>query len=106
MADRFLAPMHCRWCLIVQGLMQALLVVKHKVLLEATDGFWHTLIIFDVHLFIFHTAPQAFHKNVVQGTPTPIPTDVNACAVQATRKLCTRELHPLIAIEDLRLCYS
>src|SRR5712692_3266747 len=51
------ARIDLRWRLIVQRLMKPLLIVKREVRSQVADRVCHALVIFDVHLLIFHTAP-------------------------------------------------
>ena len=51
------ARIDLRWRLIVQRLMKPLLIVKREVRSQIAYGFGNALVIFDVHLLIFHTAP-------------------------------------------------
>jgi hypothetical protein len=51
------ARIDLRWCLIVQRLMKPLLIVKREVRSQVADRVCHALVIFDVHLLIFDTAP-------------------------------------------------
>src|SRR5437764_7928228 len=51
------ARIDLRWRLIVQRLMKPLLIVKREVRSQIAHGFGNALVIFDVHLLIFHTAP-------------------------------------------------
>ncbi len=46
-----------RWRLIVQRLMQTLMIVKREVRSQIVHCVCHALVIFDVHLLIFDTAP-------------------------------------------------
>ena len=45
--------------------MQALLIVKREIGLQVPYRIWNALVIFDVHLLVFDTAPQSLDKNVV-----------------------------------------
>src|SRR6266516_560400 len=51
------ARIDLRWRLIVQRLMKPLLIVKREVRSQIAHGFGNALVIFDVHLLIFDTAP-------------------------------------------------
>ena len=53
-----------------------------------------------IDLFIFHTAPQALNKHVVQPTPLPIHADLNLLSLQHAGELLAGELAPLIGVED------
>ncbi len=65
------------WGCIIECLMQPLMIVKIKIGLKSLTNVLHTLIIMQINLFILHRAPQAFDKDIVQGTPSTIPTDAN-----------------------------
>ncbi len=52
-----LASRHLCWRVIVQRLMQPLLIVKREVRSQIAHGFSNALVIFDVDLLIFDTAP-------------------------------------------------
>ena len=51
------ARIHLRWCLIVQRLMNPLVIVKREVRAPVAHRIENALVIFDVHLLIFDTAP-------------------------------------------------
>jgi Transposase DDE domain len=51
------ARIDLRWRLIVQRLMKPLLIVKREVRSQIAHGFGNALVIFDVDLLIFDTAP-------------------------------------------------
>src|SRR6266852_2458651 len=51
------ARINLRWRLIVQRLMNPLVIVKREVRSQVAHGVWNALVIFDVHLLVFDTAP-------------------------------------------------
>ena len=53
-----------------------------------------------IHLFVFHTAPQALKKHIVQPTPLAIHADLNLLSLQHTGELLAGELATLIGVED------
>ncbi len=81
--------------------MKPLVIVKREVRSQVAHRVKNALVIFDVHLLVFHTAPEAFHKYVVQGPSSAIPADANIGSLQPVRKLSTGKLHPLVRIENL-----
>jgi hypothetical protein len=96
-----LPTIHLGRCLIVQCLMQTFLIVKGEVRSQVAHGVCNTLVIFEIHLLLFHTAPQALHKNSVPRSPSAIPTDANSGGFESVRKLGTGKLHALVTVEDL-----
>src|SRR5947209_19092080 len=65
------SPVHGSRRAVVQRLMQALLVVKRKVALQAPLQLPYVLVPVQIDVFILHRPPQALDKDVVQ---TSLPT--------------------------------
>ena len=51
------ARIDLRWRVIVQRLMKPLVIVKREVRSQVAHRVWNALVIFDVHLLVFDTAP-------------------------------------------------
>src|SRR5271157_524714 len=51
------ARIDLRWRLIVQRLMKPLVIVKREIRSQVAHRVWNALVIFDIHLLIFDTAP-------------------------------------------------
>src|SRR5918999_1417915 len=83
--------------------MYPLTVVELKVTLQAVHRFRHAAIILEIDLLILHTAPEPFHKDVIEDSPTSIHADENPTRQQRLGKRQARELGPLIGVEDFRL---
>ena len=82
--------------------MQSLLIIKGEVCSQIADSLAHALVVFDVHLLVFHTAPEALHKNGVYSSSSPIPTDAKSCILESVRKVRAGKLHALIGVANLR----
>src|SRR4249920_3626528 len=80
--------------------MKPLLIVKCEVRSQVAHGIWNALVIFNIDVLIFHTAPQSLDENVVQCSPSAIPADANSGWFDSVRKLRTGKLDSLITIED------
>jgi len=82
--------------------MKSFVIIKsEEVRLQITDGFRHTLILFDVYLLIFDVAPESFHKNGVECSSSAISTNPNSSCPEPIEKLATGKLHSLIRIKNL-----
>lgn len=80
--------------------MQALTVVEVEVLAQAGDRLGHALIVIQVDLFVFDTAPQSLDEDVVQCASASIQADGNLPIFEHAGEGLARELHTLIRIED------
>ena len=81
--------------------MKPLVIVKREVRSQVVHRICHALVIFDVHLLIFHTPPEALYKNVIERPSSAIPADANSGSLEPINKLSTGKLHALIVVEDL-----
>ena len=59
------------WRLIVQHSMKPLLIAKRKVHLQVAHRVYYVLVIFDIHLLIFDTAPRCSTKMLLKIRPLP-----------------------------------
>src|SRR5512135_494968 len=82
--------------------MGTLLVVEPEVGPQPRLQLWHTLILLDVYVFVFHAPPQPLYEHVVQRPPPPVPAHRNPGLLQAVGVLLRRELGPTVGVEDLR----
>src|SRR5512135_756510 len=82
--------------------MGTLLVVEPEVGPQPRLQLWHTLILLDVYVFVFHAPPQPLHEHVVQRPPPTVPAHRDPGLLQAVGVLPRRELRSLVGVEDLR----
>src|SRR5512135_3096029 len=82
--------------------MGTLLVVEPEVGPQSRLQLWHTLIVLDVYVFVFHAPPQPLHEHVVQRTPPTVPAHRDPGRLQAVGVIPRRELRTLVGVEDLR----
>jgi hypothetical protein len=61
--------------LIIERLMEPLLIVKGKVLLEIGESRWRRIIVLEVDLLILDRAPEPLNENMVEGSPSAIPAN-------------------------------
>src|SRR5690348_14326609 len=82
--------------------MQALVIIKGEIGAQVAHRLSHRLIVFEIDFFIFHASPQPLDENVIERTPSAIPTDTDLSELEPVGKLGTGKLHPLVTVEDLR----
>lgn len=58
--------------------MKAFVVVVVKIADQTAVQFGHCFVIFQVNVFMFHTAPETFDKYVVQGSAPAVHADADA----------------------------
>jgi hypothetical protein len=95
---------------IVQGLMEALLIVEGEVALPAQPGLARARIVVEVHLLVFDAAPEALDEDVVMcpcpcpcPCPSPCPSihaDLQPGVHVQARVLRTGEVTALVAVPD------
>jgi hypothetical protein len=76
-------------------LIQQLLIVKDKILLEIGQRSRHDIIIFQIHFFMFDASSKSFNKNVVEYSSSVIPTNSNVGSFQTIDKAVAIKLHAL-----------
>lgn len=81
--------------------MRPLGIVKGEVAPKTLAGFPWRAIVGQIHLLIFHTAPETLGKDVVQRSPFPIHTDLHAGVEQRLRDLRVGEVTALIGLLNL-----
>ena len=52
------------------------------------------MVVIYVYFFILDTAPEAFYKDIIQGSATAIHTDGDSVLLQLTGEFIIGELHP------------
>ena len=82
--------------------MEPLLVVERKVSCQMLARVPHALVVSQIDLLIFDAVPQPLHTHVIQGAAAAIRTDSDSSFLQPRRECLSRELDPLVCIEDLR----
>jgi len=87
---------------IVQRLMDALIVVKWKIVGQTLTRLGHIPIVLEINFLVLHAPPQSFHEDVVEGAPAPIHAQPHLGLHQRCLELRAGELHPLVGVEDLR----
>ena len=87
---------------ISQALVRAVIVIEVEIAPQALLQCRHGRILFQINVFIFDAAPQAFIENVIKGASPSIHTDLNACYFERIGKGMRRELDALIGVEDFR----
>jgi hypothetical protein len=95
-----LAQINLSGCLIIESLMKLLIIVKPKVFLEPCASIEHGLMLFDEDLLILHSAPESFHKDIVQRPTSSIPTNMHHCLFEPLNILLARKLHSMIRLRD------
>jgi hypothetical protein len=83
--------------------MGSFMIIEVEVVLQSPFECRNALILFQINVFIFHAAPQAFHKDIVERPPATIHTDADARLSQATGEGVGCELRTLIGVEDFGL---
>src|ERR1035441_1991528 len=61
------------------------------------------LVVFQIHLLIFHAAPQPLDKNVVQAAAATVHADVHTVRFQSASESLAGELRALVRVENPRL---
>jgi hypothetical protein len=79
------------------------LVVKPKVRPQAPYGISDDVVLFEIHLLVFHRAPQALNEDVVKSSALSVHADRYTVGLQDAGKTPGRELGPLVRIENLGL---
>lgn len=85
---------------VLQALMWAVVVIELEIVIQTSLEFPHRGILFQVEIFVLHTAPEALNEDVVEGPPVSVHADVDASGFQAAGEIRCRKLHALIRIED------
>src|ERR1700720_1342381 len=89
--------------LVIQGLMKTFAVVEPKVIFQPFVNFVHRGVILEVNVLVLHTSPQPLDERVVESPATTVHADRHRAVQEPTREVVTRELHALVAVENLRL---
>ena len=55
-----------------------------------------------IYFFIFHTAPEALDKHIVQPAPLAIHADLNAVLLEYSGERLTGELTTLIRVKNIK----
>ena len=90
------------WGPVAQSLMGSLIVVELEVGAQFPPGIRGEGVSFQVHLLVFHGAPQPLHEYVVSILPLPVHADLHAMVLQDMGELPAGELAPLVGVEHLR----
>ena len=97
--------MHGSGRAISQALVRAVIVIEVEIAPQALLQCRHGRILFQINVFIFDAAPQAFIENVIKGSARMplgrVHTDLNACYFECTGKGMRRKLDALVGVEDL-----
>ena len=102
-----------KWCLVVQRLMRSLIVIELEVLWQLEYCIHHRVVVIYVYFFILDTTPEAFNKDIIQGSDTAIHTDDDSVWLQLTGEFIIGELLPgqywifqaLIAVMPFPVCW-
>ena len=80
--------------------MTSFLVVKPKVIAEASSAVGNISVIFQINPLIFHRPPEPFDHNIVKRTALTVHADPKRVTFERFDKLIARVLSSLIGIED------
>ena len=83
--------------------MRPFLVVEDEVVRESPVELGYGFVAFEVEVFVFEGAPEAFNEDVVQGTAASVHADEDAFALEATGEPGRGKLGALIGVEDVGL---
>ena len=86
--------------MIVQGLVQALMMVKLQVVTSLVSCLFGGGILMHIDFLVCNRAPQSLRENVIQCQSFSIHTDVHVCRLKELPILRTGEMAPLVAITD------
>src|SRR5512137_1393312 len=78
------------------------MIVELEVWPEPSPGLGYRTVRSQVHVLIFHAAPQTLHKHVIKPTTPAVHADLNPMSLQYRGKRICRELAALVSVEDLR----
>ena len=81
--------------------MRAALIEELEVPGEARPDVGDGVIAVQVDLLVLHGAPEAFDEDVVSPAALAVHADVDLPASEDVQELETRELAPLVGVEDL-----
>lgn len=85
---------------IVQRLMGTLPIVERHIACDALACLAWAGVVVEVDLLVLQAAPEALGKDVIQGSPFAIHTDLHASGLHALGVLRAGEVTALIAIPD------
>src|SRR5215213_5649313 len=87
---------------VVERLMRPLGVIEREIVSNPVAGIAWRAIVGQVDLLIFQAAPQALGKDVIQGPPLAIHTDLDTRRFERLGDLRTGEMTTLIRVPNLR----
>jgi hypothetical protein len=74
---------------IVQAILQGsgiegpFLVVELEIIIDPSSGFCHTVVGFEIHLFILQGTPHPFDEDIVDPSTLAIHADLDACMFES-----------------------
>ena len=87
---------------IGERLVRTFSVVEPKVSRQSGVRLAQALILPEIHLLVFHRAPQAFDEDVIQRAALAVHADTDLVLLQQAGERLAGKLTALIGIEDLR----
>ena len=97
----FLSEVEVSGYLIVESLVRSVLVIEEEVVDQSLDQKGDGVVGFEVEVFVFDRAPEAFNEHVVQGSASAIHADLDAFCFQVLCVSQAGELGTLVRIEDV-----
>lgn len=82
--------------------MGPFIIVEMDVVRDPLPGFARVEIIVQVHLLVFERTPEALSKDVIQGAPAAIHTDLDLGSGEPVEILRAGEMAALAAVTNLR----
>ena len=82
--------------------MGPLVIVEPEVGAQLPLGLTGTGVSFQVHLLVFHRAPQPLHEDAVRVPPLPLHADLDPVVLKYPGELTAGELAALAGVEHLR----
>ena len=89
--------------LVVESLVGAFLIIEAEVVGQSPMEAWDGLVGFEVEVFVFDGAPEAFDEYVVQSPSSAVHADADAFPFQSGGEAGRGELGALVGVEDVGL---
>src|SRR5215470_10584367 len=74
-----MVAVYLRWCLVVERLVRALVVVESEITRQGLASLPWIGIISEIDLLVLDRPPQPLHKDVVERPPFAVHTDLHTC---------------------------
>lgn len=73
-------------------------IVERKVLVETASDSIHRFVVFQIHLLVLHTAPQALGENIIHGSSAAVHADAHMVGFPKIKVVMTRKLNALVTV--------